>query len=75
MELNKTKYYDFKNSTAFPHIDNGIVASAEFETCKDNKLLLKIVKITSDEIENGFVKKAWWIVQTPHLPNRYVYLY
>ena len=75
MEYDNKKFYEFKNSSAFPTIQNGIVAAAKFETCKENKLYLKVVKVLDDKIENGFVKNAWWIIQTPNLPNRYVNLY
>ena len=37
MEYDKQKFYEFKNSSAFPIIHNGIVAAEKFETCKENK--------------------------------------
>ena len=75
MDYLKNKHYDFQNSSSFPKINDGIVFAAKFATCKDNKLFLRIVKINDKKIEHGFVKSAWWIIQTPNLPNRYVKLY
>jgi len=71
----KNNFFDFDNSSNFPVINNAIVYSAKFETCKENKLTLKIVKVIENSVENGIVKNAWWIIITPNLPDRFVNLY
>lgn len=74
--MNKEKmYYSFKNNSNFPNINNGVVHYANFETCKDNKLKIKLIKILDKTVENGFVKNGWWVIQTNGLPDRYINMY
>jgi len=74
MNYKTCQHYNFDHSSSFPQIQNGIVCSAEFETCKENKLFLRIAYILHPEINNGFIEKAWWVIVTPNLPDRFVKL-
>ena len=67
-------FYEFTNSSSFPKV-SGIVSAARFETCTQNKLTIKVVKIIDSTVKNGFLQNAWWLICTPQLPNRYVNLY
>jgi hypothetical protein len=73
--MDSENYYKFENNTNFPIVRNGVVCSANFETCKDNKLNIELVSVIDKTIEDGFVKKGWWIIRTPNLPDRYVNMY
>ena len=74
MTCKGANFHEFTNSSSFPKVC-GIVFAAEFETCTQNKLTIKVVKIIDSTVKNGFLQNAWWVISTPRLPNRYVNLY
>ena len=75
MSYRNAHNYNFGNFTDFPEIKKGVVCSAEFETCKENKLILSVAKVLDDTLESGIPKKAWWIIETQNLPDRFVLMY
>lgn len=74
MKYNRCQNYNFDYNSNFPKIEDGIICSAEFETCKDNKLFLRMAKAISNKVNDGFIEKSWWVIITPNLPDRFVKL-
>ena len=62
----------FKDSKT-PYVNNGLVLSVVFETCKSH-LSINLCKIIDKSMKNGVVEDGWWKITTESLPDRFVRL-